>query len=80
MTDYSYKDRVKREHDELGHRVTRLSTFMGTTVHDSLPKEEQSRLSDQLYHMEQYHRLLHERIFWFGTDEAHPVDDDPCGR
>jgi len=68
LTDYSYKDRVKREHQELESNLARLGAFIGTVKHNALPMHEQARLSDQAYFMSQYSRILQERIDWF--DEA----------
>lgn len=79
MTDYSYKDRVRREYQELKANANRLRTFNGGVVYESLPKEEQARLEDQLYHMIQYEHILARRIAWFDKQDC-PNDDDPCGR
>ena len=83
MTDYSYKDRVRREYQELKAGANRLRTFNRGVVYESLPKEEQARLEDQLYHMIQYEHILSRRIAWFDKQDCPkegPCDDDPCGR
>lgn len=80
MADYSYKDRVRREYNELDARCMRLRVFVqADSVYGSLPMEEQSRLSDQLYHMEQYVSILRRRIAWFDRTET-PCDDNPTGK
>ncbi len=63
MTDHSFKDRVRREAQELHIKIERLQAFIDAgTVYDSLPPDEQARLSDQLYHMHAYGAILSLRI------------------
>jgi len=65
---HSFQDRVVRERNELNIKVERLRPFIGGTVCASLPMDEQARLNDQLYHMEQYLSILDLRISNFSDD------------
>jgi len=79
MTDYGYKDRVRRERDEVRVRADRLGAFIDGSVFLKLPSKEQTRLGRQLHHMMGYLQILSERVEWFDEEET-PSDDDPMGR
>jgi hypothetical protein len=57
-----HQQRVVDEQKELAGRIERLTSFTTGPVFAGLPEAERSRLSRQLYHMEQYDRALLERI------------------
>ena len=73
-----FRDRVKREQNELAIKISRLQPFLSGSVYGSLSSDEQTRLSDQLYYMGQYNRILLERIVAF--PKTTPCDDNPTGK
>ena len=65
-----HQDRVRRERSELKQRCERLRAFMLGSVFDTLPEDERARLSEQQHYMDQYLRLLGERIEWFDSQDV----------
>lgn len=66
--------RMKEEHRELKGRLDRLSEFVNSsTIYSTLPGRQKNLMTDQLYAMICYERVLSQRI-----EEATPVtSDDP---
>lgn len=61
-----FRDRVKAEAQELLDKITKLSAFMGGSVHwDNLPPIEQELLSSQRTFMGHYYDVLMARISHF---------------
>ena len=61
-----FRDRVKAEARELLDKITKLSAFMGGSVHwDNLPPIEQELLSSQRTFMGHYYDVLMARISRF---------------
>ena len=65
-----YQDRVRRERDELNILIGRLTPFIGSAIYNTLPGEEQGRVSNQLSHMVLYSGILAQRIAWFDSQDA----------
>lgn len=57
-----HQERVVAEKSELDVRIGKLSSFLGTTLYQSLPADEQDRLSRQFSLMRGYSDVLGERI------------------
>jgi hypothetical protein len=58
-----HQERVVQEKDELKEKVDNLGVFiLDNPIYSSLEGEEQSRLSEQHYHMCFYLDILNERI------------------
>ena len=61
-----FRERVKQEANELLDKITKLSAFMGDSVHwGNLPPTEQELLSSQLTFMGHYYDVLMARISRF---------------
>lgn len=60
-----YQQRVVDEHRDLRERLGKLASFMTTPIFVALPKDEQSRLIRQHSVMDEYDRILRERIAAF---------------
>ncbi len=65
-TNEDYRVRVIKEHDDLEAKLTRLVEFANTDFFKGLDKEEQQRLRNQAFHMQDYLDALKERITAFG--------------
>lgn len=62
----SHIDRVKEECRELSEKVEKLSSFIDTSQYLALPDRDQALLSEQLLYMEEYQRVLEERLSLYG--------------
>lgn len=62
-----FQQRVVYEQEELSTKIEKLVPFIGSKIFNSLPVEEQDRLSRQLNHMRDYSLVLAERIKAFTT-------------
>lgn len=60
-----HQQRVTDEKNELSDKIGKLETFLGGTIYNSLPHQEQSRLSRQYLIMQLYEQVLAERISAF---------------
>ena len=61
-----FQERVVAERDELKCRLDKLNAMlMGGGIYDTLPKDEQVRLTLQSVCMTEYLRVLNERIAAF---------------
>lgn len=60
-----HQERVVQEKKELDEKLTKLSAFGTTPLFVALPAEEQGRLNRQHTVMEEYSRILGERIAAF---------------
>ena len=58
----AYQERVVAEKRELDEKLAKLSAFGRTDLFASLPEGEQGRLNRQHAVMEEYSRILGERI------------------
>lgn len=57
-----HQQRVVDEKDELEEKLTKLNSFIGGTIYDSLSADERNRLSRQAVIMKDYLDILNERI------------------
>lgn len=65
MCSEDYKERIKAEHDQLLIRITKLRTMLDNYQNGTLkftPKCSYDLLHEQLVYMEQYLRVLQQRI------------------
>jgi hypothetical protein len=60
-----FQERVVAEKSELDERLEKLDAFGRTELFENLPSEEQGRLNRQHSVMEEYSRILGERIAAF---------------
>lgn len=60
-----YQQRVIEEKNELDEKLAKLSSFGTSAMFTALPVEEQGRLNRQYRVMEEYSRILQERIAAF---------------
>jgi hypothetical protein len=67
-----FQQRVVDEQKELDVKLGRLHVFMAGDLMKSLPLDEQKRLNEQYAVMQQYSRILGERIAHF--QEVPPVE------
>lgn len=68
MTLQSHQQRVVDEQRELAGRMDKLTGFIGGPKWNAVTRAERSRLVRQLSAMEQYDRVLLERIGAFGEE------------
>jgi len=57
-----YQQRVVDEKTELDIKISKLDSFVGTEKFFALPIDEQKRLGLQCWFMDEYSRILGERI------------------
>lgn len=57
-----FQSRVVTERDELRSKIDLLAAFFDSTIYAELPRAEQSRMFNQLHHMNGYCEVLNERI------------------
>ena len=62
MTHLPHEQRVIDEHQELHDKLSRLSVFLSTDTCLTLPFEERSLLARQLNIMNEYAKILADRI------------------
>ena len=60
-----HQQRVVDEKAELSDKLDKLETFVGGAIYNSLPPDEQARLTRQKLIMELYEQVLSERISAF---------------
>jgi hypothetical protein len=58
----SYQERVVEELVALNYRIIALRDFLPSECFASLGQDEQFRLMEQLYHMQEYGKILQERV------------------
>ena len=58
----SYQERVVEELVALNYRIIALRDFLPSECFTSLDQDEQFRLMEQLYHMQEYGKILQERV------------------
>lgn len=58
----NFKDRMKTEHNELAERIVKLSTFMNGPIFETLEKDEQNDMKEQLRGMILYRTALERRM------------------
>lgn len=61
----AYQERVVAEKSELDDKIAKLYQFRTTPIFNGLDPAEQSRLTDQQVTMQEYSRILGERIAAF---------------
>jgi len=61
----SFKDRVVAEKAELDEKIGKLQTFATGPIFDKLPPEEKGRMHNQFSVMQDYSKILGERIAAF---------------
>lgn len=57
-----HQQRVVDEKDELAEKLTKLNSFIGGTIYDSLSVDERNRLCRQAAVMKDYLDILNDRI------------------
>jgi hypothetical protein len=57
-----HEQRVVTERDELAEKLTRLNSFIGGDVFNTLSPEEKERLGEQARVMKEYLDILNDRI------------------
>lgn len=65
----SHQERLVQEKKELDEKLAKLDAFRQTVLFESLPDDEQCRLNRQHSVMEEYSRILGERISAFPGKE-----------
>jgi len=60
-----YQERVVKEKEELDDKISRLRPFVSGENFKNLPEDERERMSRQLDLMEDYSKVLSERITAF---------------
>ena len=63
-----HQERVVHEKKELDEKVAKLDAFVRTDFYKTLPADEQGRLKWQQYVMEEYSRILGDRIAAFPAE------------
>jgi len=63
-----YQERVAQEKKELDEKLAKLDAFGRTDLFASLPADERGRLNRQHSAMEEYSRILGERIAAFPAE------------
>jgi len=58
----SYQERVVEELVALNYRIIALRDFLPSQCFATLDQDEQFRLMEQLYHMQEYGKILQERV------------------
>lgn len=58
----SYQERVVEELVALNYRIISLRDFLPSECFADLDQDEQFRLMEQLYHMQEYGKILQERV------------------
>ena len=58
----SYQERVVEELVALNYKIIALRDFLPSECFASLDQDEQFRLMEQLYHMQEYGKILQERV------------------
>ena len=67
----SYQERVVEELVALNYRIIALRDFLPSECFASLDQDEQFRLMEQLYHMQEYGKILQERVnAWLAVQPA----------
>ena len=61
-----HQERVVAEQADLAEKVTKLHSFIGGDIYNSLDKDEQQRLVSQITYMRGYNDVLLKRIQAFG--------------
>jgi hypothetical protein len=57
-----YQERIIEELVVLNHRIIALRNFLPSECFASLDQDEQLRMMEQLYHMQEYGKILQERV------------------
>ena len=60
-----YQERVVKERDDLNDKIVRLVGFLYTDRSDEISRDERCRLESQQVLMQEYSRILTERIAAF---------------
>jgi hypothetical protein len=75
-----WQQRVLDEKRELGDKIVRLDTFIGSPGYNVLHEPEQARLRRQHYHMKHYYQVLQERVDAWKPQRAPPTNASPTAR
>jgi len=65
---HPHQERVIAEASDLEDKHIKLSSFIGSATYLNLPDDEKDRLLRQSHHMEEYRKVLMERISAFPTE------------